>query len=902
MKRLIVLAVVLSLAVPAAADWNLEDPAKWVQLPDLAPTGMDVNTSWPYYLLADDFLCTETGPITDIHIWGSWYHDYLPFDFDPYGVSFVLSIHADIPAGVGGIDYSRPGELLWLGHFDGPAGMFQARIWEEGIDEGWFEPPFSYEFPGDHVCWQYNFFIDEAEAFIQEGTPDNPVIYWLDVQAEPLDGAAWFGWKTSLDHWNDDAVWGQGEEPYFGPWYELIYPDGHPMWPESIDLAFVITTTVDDLDWGDAPDPTYPTWSWNNGANHLIVPGVYMGLGVDADPDGQPDPNALGDDNDGNDDEDGVVFMTPFIPGTTATVNITVSTTGYIDAWFDWNCDGSWTGEQVLTNYYLTAPVTAVPINVPASALPGRNTFARFRFSQNGGLTEYGYAPDGEVEDYEVYVGVPQVDWGDAPDFSYPLDYPTYNANGGAAHTIVPGFQMGAQIDSESNGQPDLMATGDDLAGVDDEDGVTFVTGLVAGGTATVRIDMTSSVMGGFVDAWIDFGPGGAGGVDGSWAEACDQILTMAPVTAGVYNDLTITVPAGTGGTTFARFRLTTYGGVPSTGGAVDGEVEDYEVCIDDDTWKWRQYPDESQTGIDVNCTLPFILADDFLCEEPGRLTIIRIFGSWLGDYWPFAEDPTAVDFVLSIHADIPAGTGGIDYSRPGDVLWMHEFDGGAFDASRWLDGVEEGWLNPPDVYTFPADWTIWMYSFVIPPEEAFHQIGMPDNPIVYWLDVQARPHDPDAFFGWKTSLDHWNDDAVWAIGMEPYAGPWNELRYPQGHPLFPESIDLAFELEMHYGTGVDDSEVPLRSGLGQNVPNPFNPKTSIAYDVPASGCHVAIDILDVSGRVVRHLVDEFQEEGKREIVWDGCDDNGNELSSGVYFYKLVTPELEATRKMLLLK
>jgi hypothetical protein len=254
-----------------------------------------------------------------------------------------------------------------------------------------------------------------------------------------------------------------------------------------------------------------------------------------------------------------------------------------------------------------------------------------------------------------------------------------------------------------------------------------------------------------------------------------------------------------------------------------------------------------------------------------------------------------AVDFTLSIHEDIPAGTGGIDYSRPGDVLWVYNFAAHDMNwqADVWLDGIEEGWMDPPDAYLFPADWTCWLYSFEIPPEDAFHQIGMPDEPIVYWLDVQARPLDPDAYFGWKTTLDNWNDDAVWTIGVEPYFGAWNELRYPPQHLLYPGSIDLAFELEMHYGTGVDEGEVPLRSGLGQNVPNPFNPRTSIAYEVPASGCHVAIDILDVSGRVVRHLVDEFQ---------DGRDNDGRELSSGVYFYKLITPAFETTRKMLLLK
>jgi len=47
------------------------------------------------------------------------------------------------------------------------------------------------------------------------------------------------------------------------------------------------------------------------------------------------------------------------------------------------------------------------------------------------------------------------------------------------------------------------------------------------------------------------------------------------------------------------------------------------------------------------------------------------------------------------------------------------------------------------------------MYSFDIPPEEAFHQVGMPDSGVVYWLDVQAYPHDFEALFGWKTTLDH---------------------------------------------------------------------------------------------------------------------------------------------------
>ena len=102
------------------------------------------------------------------------------------------------------------------------------------------EPPDYYLPFGDTMCWKYTFTLDPSE-FIQEGTPGAPVIYWLDVQAYPAAG--WFGWKTSTDHWNDDAAWTWGEEPLppgYLDWYELLYPPTHPFFPESIDLAFAI--------------------------------------------------------------------------------------------------------------------------------------------------------------------------------------------------------------------------------------------------------------------------------------------------------------------------------------------------------------------------------------------------------------------------------------------------------------------------------------------------------------------------------------------------------------------------------------------------------------------------------------------------------------------------------------
>jgi hypothetical protein len=91
---------------------------------------------------------------------------------------------------------------------------------------------------------------------------------------------------------------------------------------------------------------------------------------------------------------------------------------------------------------------------------------------------------------------------------------------------------------------------------------------------------------------------------------------------------------------------------------------------------------------------------------------------------------------------------------------------------------------------------------------------------------------------------------------------------------------------------------------LGQNHPNPFNPVTVIPYTLPngSSAVRVRLSILDVSGRLVRTLVDEDQTGGAREVVWQGADDRGNPVSSGVYFYVLDVGKQRLTRKLVLLK
>ncbi len=96
--------------------------------------------------------------------------------------------------------------------------------------------------------------------------------------------------------------------------------------------------------------------------------------------------------------------------------------------------------------------------------------------------------------------------------------------------------------------------------------------------------------------------------------------------------------------------------------------------------------------------------------------------------------------------------------------------------------------------------------------------------------------------------------------------------------------------------------DLPQAVRLEQNVPNPFNPRTTIAYAVPAGGAPVTLEVLDVRGIVLRTLVDGMRPEGRQVAVWDGADQDGRALAAGVYLYRLRAPGVEEVRKMALLK
>ncbi len=158
-------------------------------------------------------------------------------------------------------------------------------------------------------------------------------------------------------------------------------------------------------------------------------------------------------------------------------------------------------------------------------------------------------------------------DFGDAPS-----PYPVTLIEDGARHTVtVSSPRFGATIDTEADGVHSALADADGT----DEDGITIAK-LYAGRSGSVAITAQNVVVGGAkVDAWLDFNS------DGDWSDAGEQIFTGLSVTNGQNSTYEFSIPGtATIGYTFARFRISTDGGLSPTGSAADGEVQDYRTYI----------------------------------------------------------------------------------------------------------------------------------------------------------------------------------------------------------------------------------------------------------------------------------------------------------------------------------
>jgi hypothetical protein len=106
---------------------------------------------------------------------------------------------------------------------------------------------------------------------------------------------------------------------------------------------------------------------------------------------------------------------------------------------------------------------------------------------------------------------------------------------------------------------------------------------------------------------------------------------------------------------------------------------------------------------------------------------------------------------------------------------------------------------------------------------------------------------------------------------------------------------------------GVDDfidetnEDILSVTTLSGNYPNPFNPETTISFNI-ANQTNVELNVYNLKGQKVKTLINDKLSKGAHKVVWDGKNSSGQKVSSGVYFYRLKTPKLVSVKKMLLIK
>lgn len=303
-------------------------------------------------------------------------------------------------------------------------------------------------------------------------------------------------------------------------------------------------------------------------------------------------------------------------------------------------------------------------------------------------------------------------------------------------------------------------------------------------------------------------------------------------------------------------------------------------------------YPQKDPSDTFNSCFTPWDLeapwgqVDEYFSDGAGG------FVPGIATDWPFPHwDSAAHTDAMMFHYNNMKVSEGTDQQML-VAVWQNSWR--ALQVNAYSDTDYTAWANVPEIYisVSPNNGALWSEPIVLNNIETPAMAGI--KPM--WV----YPADKVKFVGMQ------GENKVGKIGIMMYNDyTWGSNSIsPPYHPTNDGGQVMFMELQIVFPTGSanDDNTTPVVTNmLNQNYPNPFNPETTISFNLPKAGA-TSLNVYNVKGQLVKTLVNAELGFGNHSIVWNGTDNNGAAVSSGVYYYRLNADNKTETRKMVLVK
>ncbi|MDO4550075.1 MAG: S8 family serine peptidase [Planctomycetia bacterium] len=471
-------------------------------------------------------------------------------------------------------------------------------------------------------------------------------------------------------------------------------------------------------DFGDAPDPTYPTLEENDGARHIIVPGFQLGQNVSAELDAR--------ENDTDTFDDGVTIYNDYQLKlgeiTEITVNVTAGESyqdadgyvGYLNAWLDVNGDGVWDndGDYVLRDLQVKSGENRIFVDLTNITLPegfDRNDpdafySSQFRFrltsvtAAEAGIDFSGAADDGEVEDYEVRLVNNYFDYGDMPAIYDGQDpktsgrhIVTYDADG---NFVGPYFgAIRPDVDRQPQWSNDAKGD-DDNSGRNDENGI--ILGMLIPGSdfkVNAEVNLNGATQA-YISAWMVMKT-----EDDGWEWVC--IINNHVVREDGIHEITAEykLPEDTEDfETYIRFRISSERINDPCSLAQDGEIEDYQIFSTSDPKDFGDAPNTYGTNQAANGAWHYIALnyDLYLGKDTGDVRYSGVDAEMNG-----LPTDTAQGDDLSGYYNDENGVVFVERIVPGRNAMIDVTVTGAGYLTGWIDYNRNGVFDPEEIIIY---------------------------------------------------------------------------------------------------------------------------------------------------------------------------------------------------------